>query len=99
MCTESGFLLSLGQVEDRFLQRDYTLLAKMSPLIHMLMFVSNYPLGFFGTFFRAKAQCCLSVLVRIPPSEAFIGWLRLQVKNAVCTEVLGLRLSYKEKAR
>lgn len=72
----------------------------------MLMFVSNYPLGFFfvrffffGMFFRAKAQCCLSVLVRIPPSEAFIGWLRLQVENAVCTEVLGLRLSYKEKAR
>lgn len=60
----------------------------MSPLIYMLMFVSQIILLFFiDTFFRAEAQCHSSVWVRILSSEVFSGWLRLQVTNAVCTQV------------
>lgn len=65
----------------------YSLLAKMSPLIHVSVCVSGYPLVFIDAFFRAEAQCHSSVLLRILSSEVLSGWLRLQVTNAVCIQV------------
>lgn len=56
--------------------------------------VSNYSLVFTETSFRAEAKSPLSVLVRIPPSKGFNVWLRLQVKNAVCTEVIPRNMGY-----
>lgn len=69
----------------------------MSPYVNVC--VSNYSFVFTETFIRAEAQPPSSVLVRIPPSEGFNVWLRLQVKNAVCTGVILRNMALYKEAR
>lgn len=61
--------------------------------------VSNYSFVFTETFIRAETQPPSSVLVRIPPSEGFNVWLRLQVKNTVCTGVIPRNMALYKEAR
>lgn len=73
----------------------YNLLAKMSSLTCMLMFVSQIILLVFTeTLFMAGAKLPLSVLVRIFLSKGVNVWLRLQVKNVVCTEVIPTSMAF-----
>lgn len=59
----------------------------MRSLTCTLMFVSQIILLFFTeTLFMAGAKLPLSVLVRIFLSKGVDVWLRLQVKNVVCTD-------------
>lgn len=56
--------------------------------------VSSYSLAFTETFFRAEAKPPSSVLMRIPPFKDFAVWLRLQVKNVVCIEVIPRNMAF-----
>lgn len=69
----------------------------MSPYVNVC--VSNYSFVFTETFIRAEAQPPSSVLMRIPPSKGFNVWLRLQVKNAVCTGVILRNMALYKEAR
>lgn len=61
----------------------------------MLMFVSQIILLFFAeTLFMAGAKLPLSVLVRISLSKGINVWLRLQVKNVVCTEAIPTSMAF-----
>lgn len=67
----------------------------MSPLIRMLTFVSQIILLFFTeTLFTAEAKPPLAVVVRISPFKGINVWLRLQVKNVVCTEVIPTNMAF-----
>lgn len=99
LCTQSGSL-SFKSLSSRIAPFSESIIIILSlgqdesfdPYVNVCF--SNYSLVFTETFFRAEAQPPSSVLVRIPPSKGFNVWLRLQVKNAVCTEVIPRNMAF-----
>lgn len=85
-CTQNTDLLRLSPLSESIVVI-FSLCQNESSNLYVNVCVSDYPPVFIDTFFRAEAQCHSSVWVRILSSEVFSGCLRLQVTNAVCTQV------------